>query len=191
MVVLESLAAISQIAQSIPLVNNLWQRFMERQLEVTVKGPTFSQTGLPAREPAFVVQVGQFKSLNILCDLVLTNHRTSRKERIISAEVHMKKRHWLFWKKTIFHVPLDRYACERRDPYPFNNVELEPMSAPIAITVTVSAALPENVVRDLPRRFDLVVEFKLVGPIQKTERIIHSMKHDARKIAADIGGSQV
>lgn len=154
-------------------------------MQIVVRGPGSSRSGWPELPPSFMVAVGEVRSVYVLCDFVFTNHRTDRKERIVGCELHLKKRHLLFWKKTIFKAPVTRYST-RDDRTPFGQFELEPLSGPTALTVMVSSDMPHEIVGRLPRRFDMVAVFQLVGPVKSTERIIQVFTHDPKTRVSDM-----
>ncbi len=128
-------------------------------MELTVRGQG-TQSEWPEPKPTISVSVGHDRSVYVLCDFVFINHRTNRKERIVGAELHLKRRHLLFWKKTLFKAPITRYSTHN-DRTPFGELELEPMSRPTPVTIMVSAQMSKEVVRSLPKRFDMVAVFYL------------------------------
>ena len=122
----------------------------------------------PNEKPIFVVNVGTNPHIFMWADIVLTNHRTDRKERIVGCSLHLKKKHWVLWNKTISQVEVKEEGRYGETPRyrPLLDIELEPMSAPKIITAWANGPITEPI-ESLPHKMTLVLEFKMVGPMRR------------------------
>ncbi len=128
----------------------------------------------PGDKPFFGVDVRLKPSFYIWADIVLTNHRTDRKERIIGCSLVVKKRYRILWSKTIAQTEVKEEDWRGREPKYIDlvDVELEPMSGPKVITVRADGWIEEPI-ESLPDRMTLMLEFKMVGP---TRKYTHKLK---------------
>ena len=133
--------------------------------------------------PIFVVHVGEFPHIYIWLDLVLTNHRTMRREVIRNCELHLKKRHWFFWERTITStaVLVEQGAQAIHNGTVWKPVVLEPMSVPTIISVQAKGAI-DYPVKKLPHKMRLVLEFSMVGPRRHMDRVLQDIRHDPKQV---------
>lgn len=125
--------------------------------------------------PIFVVSVGESPHIYMWLDLVLINHRTTRREVILNCELHLKKRHWLLWRKTVTSaaVLLDE-GGSGSSTRAWRPITLEPISLPVTITVEAQRPITHPVV-SLPRKMWLVLEFDMVGPTRHMRRVVQEV----------------
>jgi len=140
-------------------------------------------------KPDYGVYVGEGPHIFMYVDLVLTNHRTDHKERIIGCTLHLKKRHRLFWNKTITEAQVQESPDLGITRTPITNIELEPMSEPRVITVIAKAPI-ECPVSSLPEKMKLVLELSMVGPIRRMKRTIDTVDHDPKQLTFNKEDSQ-
>ena len=129
--------AIGIILDSLPIVRKLWRWMWERDMELELREPRSQivrgSTGLnvpDGTKPIMLVCVGENPYIYIWLDLVLTNHRTTRREVITNCELHLKKRHWLFWEQTIASAPalVESVPTGSRNQTAWGAVTLESLS---------------------------------------------------------------
>ena len=119
----EIIAAVGIFLKSIPLLRRGWRWLWERRIEIEIDSPGSANPASPARGlrrdddgPILIVAVApENPHIFAWFDLVLVNHRTNRKERILGIELHLKKRHRLFWKKTLAVATADEWTSGRVD----------------------------------------------------------------------------
>lgn len=179
---MEILGIIGACFNALPVLRRLWHWLLERHMEIEVR-PPYSQ---PQGKPIFVVYVGERPHIYMWVDLVLTNHRTDRKERIIGCTLHLKKRHRFLWDKTIAEVPVEysRLQGVSVQRTPITNIELAPMSEPTVITADAQGPIGQPVI-SLPKRMKLVLEFRMVGPIRRIRRTVEYVTHDPKRHQSD------
>lgn len=104
----------------------------------------------------------------------LINHRTDRKERIIGAQVALKRRHWWLWRKTIAVAP-GRYRGGAKHRQPVSDIELEPQSAPVEFELEFEQSFEDD--PPYTKKMDLVLELDTVGPLRIVRRKIGQITH--------------
>ncbi len=136
------------------------------------------------QKPIYTVHVGENPHIYLWGDIVLINHRNDRKERIIGCSLHLKKRHWLFWDKTITFAEV-KESVQRGGATPqhksINNVELPPVSAPLVLTVEANAPIQVPMIT-LPEKMKLVLEFQMVGPIRRMRHLLSLISHNPKEL---------
>jgi len=58
------------------------------------------------------------------------------------------------------------------------DIELEPLSSRVVRTIWAEGPIPE--VKKLPKRMELFLEFRMVGPIQRLRHPLRDFLHDPR-----------
>lgn len=178
--------AIGIIFDSLPIVRKLWRWMWERDMELELREPhsqiVRGSSGLnvpDGTKPIMSVNVGENPHIYIWLDLVLTNHRTTRREVITNCELHLKKRHWLFWEQTIASAPVlvESVPTGSRNQTAWRAVTLDPVSPPVIVSVTAQGDITYPVSK-FPRKLRLVLEFRMVGPRRCMRRVIQEFKHD-------------
>ena len=183
---------------AMPLVRKLWRALLERGLEIEFHSPTWNldqdderQTPQEEDKPITVVHVHPANPhIRTWLDCVFINNRVDRKELILSGSLHLKRRSWLFWWKTITQTPIERVVYSRRiERVVYSrrntkklNIELEPMSNPTVVGLEASGEIKAPL-KKLPRRMRLVVELRMVGPIRRVRRLLSKVKHDPKTVA--------
>ena len=183
-------AYISLGLDGIPVVRRFWRWLWERDMEVGLREP-HSQVvrgadGLNKPDeatPILSVHVGESPHFYMWADLVLTNHRTARREVIADCELHLKRRHWLIWRKTIACAPV---LLEQRQGSSFRQVAwkpltLRPITPPVVFTVQAESPITYPIA-SLPRKMWLVLEFAMVGPRRRMRREVEKIIHDPRSL---------
>jgi hypothetical protein len=149
---------------------------LERRMEVIIK-PHFGESesysvSAPTRERP--------GSVAAWLDLQPINHRTDRPERIIGCWAELRKRRALFWRKTLATIPvivLNSPTLKRDNP--IEDILLPPMDRPQTHTVRIMGNLNGF---QMPRKSELVLVFRMVGPIRKYVRKLISVRHDPKQI---------
>lgn len=175
----------------VPVIRFIWRRLLERGLEVRFHEPTYhlppSGTSLRFRgvkdEPLIVVMVNQSKPYILAwLDCEFINHRTDRKELILSASLHLKRKRLLLWSKTLSQTDFAIHdnSGPRNDPR--LNIELAPMSKPLIVNLRAEGPISHPIGR-LPKRMTLEIEFRLVGPIRTMRRRMCKVNHDPKTVS--------
>lgn len=100
-----------------------------------------------------------------LLDLRLINHRTDRPERIIGCWVELRRHHLLLWHRTLAKIPvLTNSPTDWELKYPIKDIHLEPMGKPQDYVINILGDLQGFA---MPKRSELVLVFKMVGPVRK------------------------
>ncbi len=183
------------LLELVPILRWLLRRILGRNMEIEIKKPYSKATPntLPAmisEKPIINVYVGPNPHIYMWADLVFTNHRTDRREFILDATLHLKKKHWILWHKTLAEAPIRVHTAvlESRGPL-LENLAIEPMSSPI--TKTVDARGPITIPpRCLPKRMVLCIEFRMIGPLRRIRRIVDRVNHNPKQLTSDREGSQ-
>lgn len=171
-----------------PLIRRVWRWLLERGMEISIQHPHSHPLGKSPfsnwkdGEPLYTVYVGENPYIYLWGDIVLTNHRNDRKERITGCSLHLKKRHRLFWDKTITSAEVKESIPHGRSVpqyKPINDIELLPMSAPLVLTVKAEAPI-QVPVKTLPKKMKLVLEFRMVGPIRRMRYTFLSISHNPK-----------
>ena len=178
--------AIGILFSTIPRIRTAWRWLLERGMEISVQHPHSHPLGNSPfphwedQKPLYTVFVGENPYIYLWGDIVLINHRNDRKERIIGCSLHLKKKRWLFWDKTITSAEV-KERIQRGGTSPqyksINNVELPPVSAPQVLTVEANAPI-QVAVTTLPKKMSLVLEFQMVGPIRRMRHLLSPISHN-------------
>ncbi len=159
-----------------PILRWLLRRFLERNMEIEIKKPYSKATPntLPAmisEKPTLYLRVDANPHIYMWADLVFINHRPDRREFILSATLHLKKRYWFFWHKTLAKAPLRIHGAGIEPTGPLlENLAIEPMSAPKV--VTVDAKGPIQIPLQLSQKGVFCLEFRMAGPIRRIRHIV-------------------
>lgn len=181
---------VEMVFNGIPIIRRLWRWFWERDMELKLREPhskiVRGQDGLnipKGTKPILVVHVGENPHIFIWADLVLTNHRTSRKEVIRGCELHLKKRHLFFWEKTIASTPvlLDQVFGVTHTRKEWEPITIEPISSPVVIPVWADGEITYPI-KNLPKRMKLVIEFSMVGPRRYMSKVVEDIIHNSSKL---------
>ncbi len=166
-------------------------------MEIAIKKP-YSKArpntlpSMISQKPIFYVCVGAetHPHIYLWADLEFINHRPDRREFILRAALHLKKKRWLFWYKTLTEAPLRVHEVGLEPTGPLlENLAIEPTTAPITVTVDAKGLITIPPSR-LPRRMVLCLEFNMIGPIRKMRRIIDTVKHNPKQSSRDKEGCQ-
>ena len=166
----------------VPFVRRFWRWLWERQMEVTIEprypdlgGPIHTVVTVPDGSTDF--DGGWYEGL---ISLTLINNRTDRQERIIGIWPELRTRRLLFWKRTIAigeaHVP-DPIAGWPHGR-PVTDLLLQPMSAPAMIVLNVGGSFKGI---KLPKKSEIVLVFKMVGPMRRMTRKLTEVRHRPKR----------
>jgi hypothetical protein len=159
---------------------------LERNLEVTIK-EHFEDMSKPYNISAPDLATGRPGGVYSLLDLQLINHRVDRPERIIECWAELRRRHLLFWHTTLAKIPvLTSSSNNWQLETPIKDIYLEPMSKPQNYVINIIGDF-NNV--KIPRHFELVVVFRMVGPIRKYIHKLTNVRHDQKRVADEEGQS--
>jgi hypothetical protein len=171
---MEPSTVISSLIDAIPVLRMFWRKAMHMEIEIKEpysKAPFNTLPGMISETPILYIQVDDSPHIYMWADLVFINHRPDRREFILSATLHLKKRYWFFWRKTLAEVPLRIHSVGIEPTGPLlENLAIEPMSAPIV--VTVDAKGPIQIPLRLSTKGEFCLEFRMAGPIRRIRRII-------------------
>lgn len=180
--------AISYFIDAIPVLRTLWHKVMERHMEIEIKkpysrAPSNTLPSMISEKPIFEVRVGPNPHIYMWADLVLTNHRPDRRELILQASLHLKKRHWIFWHRTLAQAPIRMHTNAGLEPTGplLENLAIEPMMPPKTVTVDAKGPITTLPSR-LPKKMALYLEFRMIGPIRKMSRFIDTVNHNPHLI---------
>lgn len=155
------------------------------------KAPSNTLGGMITETPIFNVEMGNRPHIYMWADLVITNHNPNRRELILNAKLRLKKRHFIFWHKTLVEAPIrihTKAGVESTGPL-LENLVIEPMTAPKTITVDAK----ENLTIPLSHfhtKVELYMDFNMVGPIRKISRCIGRFMVESKQLTPDKEGSQ-
>ena len=173
---MEFFTAISAFMDTIPVLRFFWRKFMERHMEIEIKkpyskAPANTLPGMISKKPILYIAGGANPHIYIWADLVFINHRPDRKEFILNATLHLKKRYWLFWHKTLAEAPLRIHSVGIEPTGPLlENLAIEPMSAPMVVTVDAKGLI--QIPLKLSQKGVFCLEFRMVGPIRRIRHIV-------------------
>ena len=107
-------------------------------------------------------------------DLRLINHRTDRPERVIGCWAELRRNRALFWKKTLAKIPITVVASPtlKRD-MPINDILLPPMDKPQTHVIRILEDLQGF---QMPRKSELVIVFRMIGPMRRYVRRLTKIK---------------
>ena len=149
------------------------------EIELYAPGPT----GIPEKdaknEPNFIYRTIGNPLFYMWAKLTLTNHRTDRKETLRDASLHLKKKHWVFWQKTIFKATVYRDIEGRGvKNEPLRNITIEPLAPPVEVIVIAEDFISIPIHR-LPKRLGIFLEFNMVGPRRYFKKYIDDAIYDS------------
>ena len=178
-----AVATILSLLYTIPLIRRLWRWLLERHMEIEVKDhkPVIGKTYV-VQPPHFVdgVQIG---TVYALVDLYLTNHHPDRTERVVGCWAELRTRRWLLWKRTL--ATIDVGVPDPGDPArhtPITDILIRPVSAPRKVTIQILGNIRDFT---MPRRSELVLILKMVGPIRRLEHQLTRVTHDPNSLQPD------
>jgi len=153
-------------------------------MEVSVK-PHYEDLGNPysirPSYPKYDIE-GCVNSLYL--DMEITNHSTNMPQRIIGCHAELRKRRVLFWKRTLITIPVTRQSPNKYDDFvPINDIFLEPMGKPNRCLIQIDGEFPEL---RLPHKSELVLVFKMVGPMRSYVYKLEDVIHDHKKWIAEL-----
>lgn len=169
-------SAIGSFIDATPVLRFFWRKIMERHMEIEIKkpyskAPPNTLPGMISNKPILYVKVGTNAHIYMWADLAFINHRPDRKELILNATLHLKKRYWLFWHKTLAEAPLRIHGVGIEPNGPLlENLAIEPMSAPVVVTVDAKA--PIQIPLQLSQKGVFCLEFRMAGPIRRIRYIV-------------------
>ncbi len=149
---------------------------LERNMEVKVQGIS-SQLDPNIKDKKPVIDVRNIRtqkpSILLLGTIILINHRTDRKERILGCNLVLKVCCWRFWNKTVLETPIYIYhgSVSRRDKL-LENVELEPMSSPVKLDITAIGSSDKPIKNLGKKKMKLFLKFRMVGPMRRKEILL-------------------
>jgi hypothetical protein len=168
-------ATIGFVFDAIPAVRYLWRKAMERHMEIELlkpysKAPSNTLPRMISTGPILELGPTQNPYVYIWADLRITNHKPNRREFILGATLHIKKRHWVLWRRTLVQAPIRKHTGYMESGGPLlENIVIEPMTAPLTITVDAKQSIPAS----LPyQKVELWLEFKMIGPTRRIRRYI-------------------
>ena len=152
-------------------------------MEVTVKAHFEDMAPYNISAPDLVT--GKSGGVYALLDLCLINHRTDRPERIIECWAELRKRHLLFWRRTLAKIPIKTQSSTDYElEYPVKDIYLKPMGKPQTHVINIIGDLEAF---KMPRRAELVMVFKMVGPMRKYIYKLTDVRHDPKQVADEEG----
>ena len=174
-------------SDAIPLIRRGWRWLLERNMEVRVKAH-FEDMGDPYGVIAPNLETGRLGGVYALLDLRLVNHRTDRPERIIECWAELRKRRLFLWRRTLAKIPVLTYSPNSRNPLdsPIKDIYLEPMGKPKTHVISIAGNFQDI---EMPRRSELVLVFRMVGPMRKYIYKLTDVRHNPKQ-AADEEGRQ-
>ena len=135
------------------------------------KAPPNTLPAMISEKPILHVNIDADPHIYMWADLVFINHSPDRKEFILEATLHLKKRYWLFWHKSLAEAPLRIHEAGIESTGPLlKNLTIEPMTAPLI--KTVDAKGPIQLPLRSSQKVVFCLEFRMVGPIRRIRRII-------------------
>ena len=170
----------------VPLVRGLWRRLWERRLDIEFHSPISHLPGFrPDVEGARPIRTVNVRPANpyiyAWLNLTVVNNRTDRPERIQGIELHLKKRRLWFWRETIAQAVASEHTHTPSgfpQDIPFTDWLIEPMSARTTRSIWAEGPMPHP--HSLPRYVELVLHFKMVGPMRHMTRTLKAYKHDPK-----------
>jgi hypothetical protein len=185
---------IGSFLDAVPVLKKLWRWVLERHMDIELYAPHSQPEGLypvSAQKGSnflYTVNVGPNPHIYIWADLALINNKTSQRERIIGCSLQLTKRHNGLWKRTIAEATVEQLVS--RDAYSaVRDVPLEPMSKPTVITIQANGEI-KMPVESLPRKMELALRFRMVGPIRRMYFKVADISHDPKILETDKEGSQ-
>lgn len=170
-------SAIDITFNAIPLIRGIWRWLLERNMEVIAK-PHYEDMGYFVYAPNLVE--GFHGSVSAILDLTIINHRTDRLERIIACWVELRKRRCFFWRTTLAKISVNTNSdSDYHLDYPITNITLESMGKPYKRTIRLSGELKDF---RMPRWSELVLIFKMVGPMRKYECRLDTVDYNPKRI---------
>ena len=182
-------AAISWFLDTVPFARGLWRWLWERQMEISVKGPTWRD----GTEEEFKITVAVEETPGIGDDfdpsifthftLRLLNHRTDRRERITAIRLEVKKPRLFFWRETLARAPVHQRGTSRLVGPVITDIPLEPMSAPVQIQCVVQETFDRSFREKLPVKSEVWLVLDMVGRCGNWNRrsvICGGMWHDGK-----------
>lgn len=140
---------LSLLLNTIPVVRMVWQRVVERKMEIKIR---------PVGLIPFRVAKGALAFVNAGFDLSLRNHRKNEAERVIKGVVVLRCRHWL-----LFHKDL----CQEIAIPQLNDLVISPLSQEIRLQLhDIKGTGTET----LPKMSELILRLYLAGSMNKVER---------------------
>jgi len=162
-------AAFGYLADATPVIRNMWRWALERHMDLTITKQS-SQYFVMYRDP----QQGSGSGMiwGIFTARFINNSR-SQKERIIGAQVALKRRFLFLWRKTIVSVPVRWHLASNRQPF---TLDLEPMQGPVVAELEMTGPTGDP---KLYSTMELVLEFQMVGPLRWMRIPLESVTHKA------------
>jgi len=173
--------------RALPLIGKAGSWLLERGMEVTIHPHTHPASGVPMKDaPTFILAIEPPTDpatvrLNpysySVFRLRLVNHRTDRQERVIAARIALKCRRWMFWRRTLFTLPVNDAGRSGSKPV---TALLSAMSAPVEIECKAFADITNLPEWGDVRRVEEWLVLDMVGPIRRIERRIHTFERRDR-----------
>ena len=176
MLIKESIFAFLEV---IPIIRKGLRWLLERNMEVTVKA--HFEDMKPYNISAPDLATGKSGGVYALLDLCLINHRADRPERIIECWAELRKRRLLFWRRTLAKIPIKtQSSTDYKLEYPVKDIYLEPMGKPQTHVINIIGDLEGF---KMPRRSELVIVFKMVGPMREYKYKVTDVVHNSKQVA--------
>lgn len=170
---------IGLLFNAMPIIQKVWQKYIGRTMEITIKAH-YEDMGSPYT--VTVSEDGTSVGIYALLDLRLVNHSPNRAERIIECWAELRKRYSLRHRVVARFPVLNKIPTDVLPAVALRNVYLEPISRPQTLLINIIGDC-KNI--RMPKRSELIIVFKMVGPIRRLEykltNIIHSPKDDNHK----------
>ena len=115
--------------------------------------------------------------------LKLINHRTDRLERIIGSWIELRQRHMILWNRTLAKVPFAVESQSDSTPKPITDINLPQMGAPQTYLVEAAEGFGDF---KMPKKSELVIVFKMVGPMRKYIKRIAKVKYHKDRGNAEV-----
>lgn len=166
-----------KLLELVPLIRKLIRWLLERQMEVIIS-PHFEDS----KPYSVLAPIGEgWGGVAAWLDLQLINHRTDRPERIIGCWAELRKNRALFWRKTLAEIPIKVVASPtlKRD-MPITDILLEPMCKPQTHVIKILGDLKGF---QMPRKSELVIVFRMVGPMRKYVRRLTKVRHAPKQVS--------
>ena len=159
----------------VPLIRKFMRWLLERQMEVMIS-PHFEDS-----KPYSVSVIAGQRRVGVAAwlDLQFINHRTDRPERIIGCWAELRQNRALFWKRTLGVVPVKvMISPTLKHDTPITDIVLAPMCKPQTHVIQILGDLKGF---QMPRKSELVIVFRMVGPIRKCVRRLTTVRHNPKQ----------
>lgn len=168
---------ITTCIEAVPIIRKGWRWLVERNMEVIIT-PHYEDLPAYSISPPLPSKhiVG---GVHALLNLQLINHRTDRPERIIGCWAELRKKRAKLWKQTLSVIPVEVIGSAiLGNEVPIRDLLLPAMSSPQNYVIRILGNLKGF---EMPRESELVLVFRMVGPMRRYVRILTKVQHDPKQ----------